>query len=169
MTDLREQILHAYHDGELSRFGRWRFERELRRSPTLRRELDGLRQLGDVLRSQDASGLAPDLWDAVALRLPAEDARRAARGPTGAALDWGVRESWWLRPVGALTVSAALIAALVLGGTGSAPPVAGGVVRWIDGGGRSIMVLDDQPDITIIWVLDGAGEGAKRRVGSEQV
>ena len=32
---LRMERLHAYHDGELSAFGRWRFERELRRSPAV--------------------------------------------------------------------------------------------------------------------------------------
>jgi anti-sigma factor RsiW len=163
-----EQRLHAYHDGELSRLSRWRFERELRRSPALQRELAGLRDLGDALRARDGSGPSPDLWDALALRLPAEDVRRAERGRADVARAWGARESWWLKPVGALAVSAALVWALILG-VGSESPSAGGVVRWIDSGGRSVMVLDDQPDTTIIWVLDGAGDGASWGVRSEQV
>jgi anti-sigma factor RsiW len=161
--DRREQLLHAYHDGELSRLSRWRFERQLRRSPQLQRELAELRRLGDALRSREAARPGPDVWDALALRLPAEDARRAERGAAGAARAWGARESWWLKPVGALAVSAALVAALLLGTPGE-PPAAGGVVRWIDSGGRSVMVLDDQPDTTIIWVLDGAAEGANRGI-----
>ena len=41
-TTMREDEarLHAYHDGELSGFARWRFERELSRSPVLQRELE---------------------------------------------------------------------------------------------------------------------------------
>ena len=34
--------LHAYHDGELNALARWRFERRLRRSKPLRRELAAL-------------------------------------------------------------------------------------------------------------------------------
>lgn len=169
VADLREQRLHAYYDGELSGFSRWRFERELRRSASLRRELAGLQQLGDGIRQRAASLEAPDLWDTLALRLPALDARRAEQGPAAAARSWGVRESWWLRPVGALAASVALVAALLLAVPGAEPPVSGGVVRWIDSGSRSVMVLDDQPDTTIIWVLDGAGEGAAWGFGSEQV
>jgi len=167
-ADRRAQRLHAYHDGELSWLARWRFERVLRRSPALQRELADLRQLGDALRAREATRSTPDLWDALALRLPAEDARRAERGAADAARAWGVRESWWLKPVGALAVSVAVVAALWLGNTGSEPQVAGGVVRWIDSGSRSVMVLDDQPDTTIIWVLDGASEGASWGMRSEQ-
>jgi anti-sigma factor RsiW len=166
--DRRERLLHAYHDGELSRLARWRFERQLRRSPELQRELAGLRRLGDALRAREAGRATPDVWDALALRLPAEDARRAERGAAGAARAWGARESWWLKPVGALAVSAVLVAALLLGDLGSEPPAAGGVVRWIDSGSRSVMVLDDQPDTTIIWVFDGAVEGASWGIRSEQ-
>ena len=41
--------LHAYHDGELSGFARWRFERRLRRSPELQRELAALTRIGEEL------------------------------------------------------------------------------------------------------------------------
>ena len=40
----------------------------------------------------------------------------------------------------------------------------GGVVRWMDSGGRSVMVQEDdgQTGATVIWLLDGATEGASR-------
>lgn len=152
-----EQLLHAYHDGELSRLARWRFERRLRRSPALRAELESLESLRGLLRGREADQPGPDLWDAIALGLPAIDAQRAeARGGAGAGL------GWWLKPLGAVAATAA-VAAIVLYGESwlETPATAGGVVRWIDSGGRSVMVLDDQPDTTIIWVFDGATEGAR--------
>jgi len=167
--DLRDERLHAYHDGELSGLSRWRFERELRRSPALRRELAGLRSLGELLRAHDAQATAPDVWDAIALRLPAADARRAEGEGTeteAGASGWAI---WWLKPVGALAASAAVVAMVVFGGFLDEGPTPGGVVRWIDSGDRSVMVLDDQPDTTIIWVLDGAIEGAAWGGRREQV
>ncbi|MGH0028210.1 MAG: hypothetical protein ACQGVC_00340, partial [Myxococcota bacterium] len=60
----------------------------------------------------------------------------------------------------AATAAVAMVA-LYVGLWPEAPAASGGVVRWIDSGERSVMVLDDQPDTTIIWVLDGATtEGA---------
>jgi hypothetical protein len=35
-------------------------------------------------------------------------------------------------------------------------------VRWIESDDGNVMVLDDDPDTTIIWVLDGSVEGAAR-------
>ncbi len=52
------------------------------------------------------------------------------------------------------------MAAVFYGGFWQEAPVAGGGVRWIDTGERSVMVLDDDPETTIIWVLDGIVEGA---------
>jgi hypothetical protein len=56
--------------------------------------------------------------------------------------------------------AAAVVLVVVYGGFWTEPRRSGGVVRWIDSGGHSVMVLDDDPDSTIIWVLDGAVEGA---------
>ena len=95
--DERDELrLHAYHDGELSGFARWRFERALRRSPVLQRELESLRSLRTLLHAhdteQDASAPAVDLWDRIALgpagrgrgprgtRLAGADERAPARG-----------------------------------------------------------------------------------------
>jgi anti-sigma factor RsiW len=153
-----EALLHAYHDGELSGFARRRFARRLRRTPRLRRELDGLAALGAQLREIDAQGEAPDLWEQIALRLPAIDARRDGDAREQAARGW---LSWLARPAGAL-VAAGAAAALAVALLWPEAPEPGRVVRWIDGGGHSVMVLDDDPDTTIIWVLDAPVEDASR-------
>ena len=154
-----EETLHAYHDGELSFLTRWRFERELRRNPALRHELDQLSALGDMLRDLDGREGAPDLWDSIALELPRVDARRRDRVEKPA---WLAGLGWWLKPAGAVAATAAIAMVAVYGGFFREPPAddAGGVVRWIDTGPRSVMVLDDDPDTTIIWILDSMTEGA---------
>jgi anti-sigma-K factor RskA len=150
-----EVLLHAYHDRELSGFARRRFERRLRRMPRLRRELDNLAALGERLREIDAQGASPDLWARIALRLPAAAARRSAEASAAAARN---RLTWLVRPAVALAAAAALALALLW----PEAPEPGRVVRWIDGGGHSVMVLDDDPDTTIIWVLDAPVEDASR-------
>ena len=146
--------LSAYLDGELSRLGRWRFERRLARSPELRRELEGLRALSARIRAAGPPAPNPDLWADLALRLPAVDARRAApaapaRGP------W----AW-----GGAALAAGLVAAVFFA-TQSPTPVEtaggeGGVVRWLDSGGRDVMVLEASSDTTIIWVFDDPDRSA---------
>ncbi len=159
-----EEMLHSYHDGELSGLRRWRFERQLRRSSALRAELDRFASLGEALRARDATAPAPDLWDAIAQRLPAADARAAEvvedapSWPAWLSPAW-LSPSGWFKPIGAVVATAA-VAAVLYSGFWQEAPVAGGVVRWIDSGERGVMVLDDDPEITIIWVLDGAVEGA---------
>jgi hypothetical protein len=41
-----------------------------------------------------------------------------------------------------------------------------GMIRWLDTGGRSVIVLEDQGDATIVWLLEapeaGASEGGLR-------
>ena len=74
-----ERALQAYHDGELRGLRRWRFERRLSRSPELRAELEALKQLGVWTRECDPERPSADLWDRIALRLPALDAQRSAR------------------------------------------------------------------------------------------
>ncbi len=74
--------------------------------------------------------------------------------------------AWLVRPLGAAVVvaAAALVFALISGDN-----AASGVVRWIDSGDHSVMVLEGDEEVTIIWVLGdastsprqgGAGEGA---------
>jgi len=155
-----EALLHAYHDGELSRLARRRFERRLRRAPQLRRELEVLAEIGAQLREIDAEAAAPDAWEQIAPRLRAIDARRAepaSPAPFRARAAW----PWLMRPASALAAAAAVVA-VALGLLWPEAAERGRVVRWIDGGGRSVMVLDDDPDTTIIWMLDGFAEAASR-------
>jgi hypothetical protein len=147
MSERTALRLQAYHDGELSGLARWWLERRLRRSPDLRAELAALGRVGDWVRDAHVEEDGPDLWASIALRLPAADARRAEPGRE--------RRIWlgWLAVPGAV-VSAALAAVLAYYELAPRPPSAIGVVRWLDSGGRDVMVLEADPDTTIIWVFD---------------
>ncbi len=154
-----EELLHAYHDGELSSFARRRFEQRLRRSPDLQSELASLSGLGTALRELDADGPTPDLWDDIALRLPGLDAQREADPPGRARASW---LSWLFGPAGAALATAAAAVALAIAVYTPDIQPGGAAIRWLDTGGRSVMVLDDAADMTIIWVLDGDPEGGVR-------
>ena len=153
-------LLNAYRDGELSRYARWRFERRLRRSPELQRELAALLRVGDWVRASDADAPGADLWDAIALRLPAIDARRVEAGeaePPGL--------GWLAWPGFASALVAAVVAFVWL----AAPtPSRIGVVRWIDSGPRDVMVLQAAPDTTIVWVI-GAPAKRQPRGGNDKI
>lgn len=146
------EALCAYHDGELRGLARWRLERRLRREPGLRRELAALARLGELVREGEGAA-EPDLWDRIELRLPAIDAQRAEPGTAPV--------SWW-RPLSVVAAAAVLVLAVYVGLFERAPaPV--GAVRWMDSGGRSVLVLDDaESDVTIIWLLNDAAVGAAR-------
>jgi anti-sigma factor RsiW len=150
-----EKALHAYHDGELRGLARWRFERRLARSPALRRELQALALMRELVREGEATAPAPDLWEGIARRLPAEPGR--GRG-------WVPAAGWWLRPLGAVAVAAAVAALVfvVVSGDNAAP----GVVRWIDSGDRNVVVLEGDEDVTIIWVLGGDAAAPPSEGGS---
>jgi anti-sigma-K factor RskA len=153
-----EATLQAYYDGELGAWARWRFERRLERSPDLRRELAALAELGDLVRESEAVVAAPDLWEGIARRLPAIDAERAEAR-------WAERRpgllEQYLKPVTALVAAGAVAAALAIALL-TRETVPGGVVQWVDGGDRSVMVLDEDSDVTVIWVFDSVSEGASR-------
>jgi anti-sigma factor RsiW len=159
MTRMRggegDAALHAYHDGELTRLTRWVFERRLRRSPELRRELEALRTLRRELRASDAAAPGADLWDAIALRLPAADAVRSEAAGAGR---WA---SGW-RPLTAAVAATGAALALAIGlYTGeTAPGTSGGVIQWIDSGDHAVMVLEGDDELTVIWVFDDVLEGA---------
>ena len=74
----------------------------------------------------------------------------------------GVSRTW-------MAVAAAALLAVYVGWFGSPAPQAG-VVRWMDSEGRPVMVLeaDAEADVTIIWLLEGAVDGAARG-GSREV
>ncbi len=154
-----ERALHAYHDGELRGLRRWRFERRLSRSPELRAELEALGQLAAWTRECEADRPTVDLWDHIALRLPALDAQRA-ESPRRTARGFAAASA---RPLTALALTGALALALFLGIIRDGSTPAPGVISWLDTGGRSVMVLEDQGGATIVWVLDPATEGASVR------
>lgn len=147
-----DELLHAYHDGELSGFARWRFEQRLRRSPELQAALAALSSVGAALRDIDADGIAPDLWEDIALRLPGLDAQRDARAQP-ASPDW---LAWLVGPLGAAlaTAAAAVGLAIAVYAPGGVP--SGPALRWLDAAGHSVMVIDDESELTIIWLLDDA-------------
>jgi len=151
-----ETALQAYHDGELGLLARWRVERRLARSPELRRSLASLETLGSLVRESEAPVAAPDVWGAIAPQLRAADAER--RGAAVGRGGWSLLEA--LRAhLGAVAVAGAAAAALafVLLTDQTAP---GGVVHWVDGGNRNVMVLEGEGDVTVIWVLDSDAERA---------
>ena len=128
-----------------------------------------MREVGELAREVDAEAETPDLWDQIALRLPSEELRREEDRAEGEG-----REPAWLSglrrlrgsrlvPVGA--VAALALTALLLTRFWATPEVGfanGGVVRWVDSGDRSIMVVEDdgQTGATLIWLLDSTTEGA---------
>ena len=169
----REQRdLNAYHDGELSGLRCWIFERRLVRSPRLRAELEELKRVSQWVQEVDPQSPRVDVWDDVALRLPAIDATREERREGRD--EWQEPRVWlgmdWLaaysRPIAAVAVAAALALALFLGIMEDTAPPMPGMIRWLDTGGRSVMVLEDQGDATIVWLLEapeaGASEGGMR-------
>jgi anti-sigma-K factor RskA len=154
-----ERALHAYYDGELRGVARWRFERRLARSPELQREMRQVAELGALLRERASEAPGPELWDRIALRLPAADARRAAAAQASGARRW---LAWW-PSLGAAAATLAVAALVAQRWLAPAAVEQAGVVRWMDSRGRSVMVLeeDQQSDVTIIWLLDGGpGVGA---------
>ncbi len=194
----REQrALNAYHDGELSGLRRWIFERQLSRSPRLRADLEELRRLARWVQGAGVQPPSVDVWDDIALRLPAIDAQSAEQRQSHAEQRQShaeqpqsraehpqrlaghpqrrdERREWrgmgWLaaysRPLTAAAVATALALALFLGIMEEAAPPTPGIIRWLDTGGRSVMVLEDQGDVTIVWLLDaledGSSEGGSR-------
>jgi anti-sigma factor RsiW len=148
------RLLHAYHDGELSGFARWRLERRLRRSPELRRELAELARVGAWVREAEPEDPGPDLWESIALRLPAIDARRAEGAEAKPGLGW-------LAWPGAFA-SAAIAAVIAFVWMSAPTPHAIGVVRWLDSGPRDVMVLKAAPDTTIVWVIGPPARRAPR-------
>ena len=164
-----QRQLNAYHDGELSGLGRWIFERRLSHSPRLRAELEELKRMARWVQELGPQPLSVDVWDDIALRLPALDARsdeqrqKRAERRERSGTDWLAAYS---RPIAAVAVSAALALALFLGIMEGAAPPTPGTIRWLDTGGRSVMVLEQQADVTIVWLLgapeDGGSEGGSR-------
>jgi hypothetical protein len=167
LSENQLRALNAYHDGELGSFSRWWWERQLEGSADLRAELDEIRALSNQLQQSAEGGPSVDLWDRIALSLPALDAQREAEADTEAA--GNPLSSWFARPIFAAAATAALAVALVLGTIGDTPVTGSGVVRWLDTGGRNVIVLDEPGEATIVWLLEPPTEGAARGGSGESV
>ena len=178
-----QRDLGAYHDGELSRLRRWIFERRLARSAGLRADLEGLKRLSRYVQGSDPQPPSVDVWDQIAIHLPAIDDQfegqrqgvdrqrdrrdqpqhRGAEQREWRGMDWLAAYS---RPLVAVAAGVALALALFLGIMEDGAPQIPGVIRWLDTGGRSVIVLEDQEDVTIVWLLDAledeASEGGSR-------
>lgn len=153
MNEKRERArleLDAYHDGELGWLARRRVERRLAHDVAARRELAALAELGALLREHvNAEPATPDLWAGVRAQL----ATAARPAPLEADDALPLRAGWLPAWLGA-GLAAASVAAVMASGAlaGDAAPVSS--VRWLDGKGKPVMVLQDDRDATIIWVLD---------------
>jgi anti-sigma factor RsiW len=144
----QEKRLQAFLDGELGEAAAHRIHRRVERSPVLRVELDGLRRVGDAVRASESSRLLGevDVWDRVAMRLPAIDAEIAE----GSDRRWSSRRLVPGLAAGAVAVLAAVIVAM---GIYSSDASESNVVHWLDTHGQPVLVLDGEHD-TIIWLLD---------------
>jgi len=145
--------LHAYQDGELPFYRRWRVERRIARDAAARREIASVAEIGALLREQAAAQPAPDLWDAVRAQL----ATAPRPAPIEADAELPARSPWLPGWLGA-ALAAASVAGVMASGVlaGDAAPV--GSVRWIDANRKPVMVLQDDRDATIIWVIENPQE-----------
>lgn len=160
-----DATIQAYHDGELGWWGRRRVERSLARSPELRRTLDEIAALGALVRESEVPAASVDVWDSLAGGLRIADAERTESGRIATRLG-GLAVGWFGGRVGALATAGALAVALAFvlftDETGPGAAAASGVVHWVDGGDRNVMLLDDEGDVTVIWVFDPLTERARR-------
>jgi len=169
--------LEAYYDGELRGLARWRMERRLRGSPSLRAELEQLRALGEEVREQQRAAASPgrprpaDLWGALEGSLTAIDAQVAAE-QGGSTSRRPARPSPGFfqalrRPaaLGALAASALALLIVLRSSPVEGPAsevteapssavVGGGNVRFLDTAGAPVLVLDQADDVTVIWLVD---------------
>lgn len=152
-------LLDGYRDGELGAFERWRVRRHLVGCSACREELASLEQLGGWLREAAGDAPQPDLWDAIAQRLPR---RRAAPERSRVRSVPSRRRGLPAHRVAA--VAAVIVAALLLttsdSGRVASLSGASGVVRSIYANKRPVMILEAESsnDSTIIWLMDELGE-----------
>lgn len=162
----RIEWLHAYHDGELGPVGRWRMRRLLARDRAAREELAGFGVLGDLLRESEASAETPDLWPGIVTQLPHRGAVRGAahRGAAEEAkLGAELQAAPWLRRWAPAGLAAAALATVLAVGLVEDDASDARSLRWLDAGSRSVSVLQDDREATIIWITDSPGEQTSRR------
>jgi len=151
-----DTTLQAYYDGELGFWARRRVERRLARSPELRRALAELGSISELVRESEPPVATPDLWGAIARDLPAADAARREGGSDEGRPSLLEALRAHIGAVAAASAAAAALAFALL--TDETAPV--GVVHWVDGGDRNVMLLDGEDDVTVIWVFDADAERA---------
>jgi len=140
----RRQV-EAYHDGELSAWGRWRVRRRLARDPQARRALAELSEWRALLRQHGAeqAQAGADLWPGIRGRLPQlGPPARSRRLRSSAAPAWA----------GAGLVAAGLALWLALSG-GAGDASAARSLRWLRTEGQTPVVVQDDGEATIIWLL----------------
>ena len=154
-------LLDGYHDGELGLVQRWRVRRHLAGCGACRDELASLAHFGGWLRAAvGGDAPEPDLWDAIARRLPptrrlVPERLRARRVPSRRHVLPGLT---------ATAAAAAVVAAFLVTTSDSGRLAslggANGVVRSIYANRRPVMVLEAESsnDSTIIWLMDELGE-----------
>ena len=162
VDDRVRQNLEAYFDGELGVLRRAWWTRRIGGSLELRNELAAIEARSRALRDheREAVGARDSLWTEISMGLPAVDARASAvaipraRGFFGpplvaAAVGMAAAVLWLWQPApGSERVGSSSVSA----------PVAGSL-RYLDTGGRPVLVVEDDPGVTIIWLMDDDGPG----------
>jgi anti-sigma factor RsiW len=144
----REVELDAYRDGELSPWRRWLVGRRVARDPALQRRLAVLETLGGLLREEAESTPPPDLWDGIRARLATAPRPEPLHGKSIVAPAVSAAPAW----LGAAFATAVVVIVMATSWLpGDAPSVAS--VRWLDSKGKPVMVLRDDLEATIIWVI----------------
>ncbi len=140
--------LQSAHDGELSPWRRLLMRRRLAREPAARQELERLQEIGELMREAASEAPVPDLWAGIQAQLPYLEAPRPALPERTFGLS-GV-PGWAGAGLAAAAVGLALALFVNLGPSEVPMP---GSVQWLDSGGRATLVLQDDAEATIIWVL----------------
>ena len=162
VDDRVRQNLEAYFDGELGVLRRAWWTRRIGGALELRNELAAIEARSRALRDheREAVGARDSLWTEISMGLPAVDARASAvaipraRGFFGpplvaAAVGMAAAVLWLWQPApGSERVGSSSVSAPVVGS-----------LRYLDTGGRPVLVVEDDPGVTIIWLMDGDGPG----------
>jgi anti-sigma factor RsiW len=154
------QELHAFQDGELPFWRRWRVSRRVARDLEAQRELASIAELGALLREQAAAQPTPELWESVRAQLATAPRPKPLVDDDAVGSAAPGLPAW----LGAGLATASVVAVMASGVlAGETPRVES--VRWLDGKGKPVWVIQDDRDATIIWVLDKpkqSSEGGER-------
>lgn len=161
----RQLELQAYHDGELRGVRRLLVARRVARDPEAQREIEEMQSLGATLRDAEAGAAELDLWEAIRAELPTAPSPLRDGAPAAARPRAG--PAWRLPATVAGAGLAAMLLALLWVGGDPGDAAARGSVRWLDAGATPTMLLQDDREATIIWLLEPADatgmQGPRRR------